>query len=441
MKKIIILLLLMSFLTESFAQNNAIEFTEYDLPNGLHVILHQDNSLPIVAVSVLYKVGSKNEDPERTGFAHFFEHLMFEGSENIKRGEFDKYLENAGATNNANTNNDRTFYYEILPSNQLELALWMESERMLHAKIDAKGIETQREVVKEERREGVDNQPYGTVLEETMKRVYKKHPYRWPVIGSMDHLNSATKEDFINFYKTFYVPNNATLSIAGDINIKQSKKWIAKYFKDIPKGAPIPEVRIKEDEQKEELRDIVYDNIQLPAVIHAFKTPGIGSKDFYEVKLLMQLLSQGESSRLNKSIKDQQQKALAVGAFPFDLEDDPSVSIAFAIANVGIEAKDLESSLDAEYEKVKNELISEEELQKLKNQVESDFYSANSSLAGIAENLANYEVYYGDANLVNTEIKNYLKVSREDIQRVAKKYLNKTNRVSLFYLPKSQKPE
>ncbi|MEO1652547.1 MAG: pitrilysin family protein, partial [Bacteroidota bacterium] len=330
------------------------------------------------------------------------------------------------------------FYYEILPSNQLELALWMESERMLHAKIDVKGIETQREVVKEERRTRVDNQPYGTVLEETMKRVYTKHPYRWPVLGSMDHLDAASEEDYKNFYNTFYVPNNATLSIAGDINIKETKKWIAEYFKDIPKGAPIPEMKIKEPEQKEEVRDIVYDNVQLPAVIHAFKTPGLGADDFYEVKLLMQLLSQGESSRLNKSVKDQQQKALFVGAFPFDLEDDPSVSIAFAIANAGVEAKDLESSLDAEYEKVKNDLISEEELQKLKNQVENDFYSANSSLVGIAENLANYEVYYGDANLINTEIENYLKVSREDIQRVAKKYLRKNNRVSLFYLPKAQ---
>ncbi|MEM9024658.1 MAG: pitrilysin family protein, partial [Bacteroidota bacterium] len=203
-----------------------IEFQEYDLDNGLHVILHEDHATPIVAVTVMYHVGSKNEDPERTGMAHFFEHLLFEGSENIGRGEFDSYVENAGGTLNANTTNDRTFYFEVLPSNQLELGLWLESERMLHAKVEKVGIETQREVVKEEKRQRVDNQPYGTILEETMKRAFKVHPYRWTTIGSMEHLNAASEADFVAFYKTFYVPENAVLSIAGDINPKQAKKLI-----------------------------------------------------------------------------------------------------------------------------------------------------------------------------------------------------------------------
>jgi zinc protease len=209
----------------SLQAQREIEFEKYTLDNGLKVILHQDNSTPIVAVSVMYHVGSKNEDPSRTGFAHFFEHLMFEGSENIERGEFMKYIENAGGSFNANTSFDRTFYFEILPSNQLELGLWLESERMLHAKVDEKGIETQREVVKEEKRQRVDNQPYGSILEEIQKRAFTKHPYRWSVIGSMEHLNAAEEKDYRQFYDNFYVPNNAILSIAGDIDKAELKNW------------------------------------------------------------------------------------------------------------------------------------------------------------------------------------------------------------------------
>jgi predicted Zn-dependent peptidase len=415
---------------------NKIEFVEYDLPNGLHVILHQDNSTPIVAVTIMYHVGSKNEDPERTGFAHFFEHLLFEGSENIGRGEFDKYVEGSGGTLNANTSWDRTFYYEVLPSNQLELALWLESERLMHAKVENKGIETQREVVKEERRQRVDNQPYGSVLEETMKRAYTQHPYRWPIIGSMDHLNAAKDEEFVDFYKTFYVPNNAVLSIAGDIDIAQAKQLIDRYFSGIPKGTrEIPRPEVQEPKQTAEVRDVVYDNIQLPAVIQAYKIPAQGTPDFYAVRMLATLLSDGESSRLFKSVKDEQRKALYVGAFPIDMED-PGVTLAFGIANMGVTPEDLEAAMDAEYAKVREALISEQEFQKLRNKIENDFVSANGSVVGIAENLANYHMYYGDANLVNTELERYMKVTREDIQRVAQQYFTKENRVVLYYQPK-----
>jgi predicted Zn-dependent peptidase len=426
-----------------FAQNTNIEFTEFDLDNGLHVILHQDNSTPIVAVSIMYHVGSKNEDPNRTGFAHFFEHLLFEGSENIGRGEFAELVNGAGGTLNAYTTFDKTYYHQVLPSNQLELGLYLESERLLHAKIDSTGIETQRQVVKEERRTSYDNRPYGSLLEETMKRSYQVHPYRWTTIGSMEHLNAAEDREFIEFYQTFYVPENAVLSIAGDIEIDQAKNWVEKYFGEIPRGGhEIPRPSVVEPPQTEEVRATIYDNIQLPAVIQSYHIPAQGTDDYYAVSMLAQLLSQGESSRLSKSVKDNQQKAVYVGAFPLDLED-PGVTIALGVANAGVSPEELETAMDAEYEKVKSELISEEEFQKLRNQIENDFVSSNSRVAGIAESLANYHMYYGDTDLINTEIERYMKVTREDIQRVAKKYFTKQNRVVLYYLPKSaqQQPE
>ncbi|MEQ9591428.1 MAG: pitrilysin family protein [Cyclobacteriaceae bacterium] len=425
------------------AQSRKIEYTEYDLDNGLHVILHQDNTTPIVAISVLYHVGSKNENPERTGFAHFFEHLLFEGSENIKRGEFDKYITNAGGTNNANTSNDRTFYYEILPSNQLELGLWLESERMMHARIDPEGVETQREVVKEEKRQRMDNQPYGSILTEILKRAYTVHPYRWPTIGSLDHLNAATLEEFIEFYETFYVPENATLSIAGDIDIPTAKESIAKYFKDIKKGGkPIPRPTIVEPEQKKEIRDVVFDNIQLPAVIQAYHMPAQGTQDAYALNMLSTVLSGGQSSRMYKSLVDEQKKAFVVQAFPFESED-PGLYITFGVVNVGVQVEDLEEAMDLEIKKVQEELITEKEFQKIRNQIESDFVQQNSSMVGIAGQLANYHVYYGDANLINTELERFMSVTREDMQRVARKYLTEENRVVLHYLPKSaqKKPE
>jgi predicted Zn-dependent peptidase len=423
--------------TASWGQARKIEFTEYDLDNGLHVILHKDNTTPIVVVSVLYHVGSKNENPERTGFAHFFEHLLFEGSDNIKRGEFDKYITNAGGNNNANTWIDRTYYYENLPSNQLELGLWLESERMMHAKIEPVGIETQREVVKEEKRQRVDNQPYGSILAEIQKHAYTVHPYRWSTIGSLDHLNAATFDEFVDFYKTFYVPNNATLSIAGDIDINQAKTLIAKYFKDIPKGTkPIPRPTIVEPQQTKEVRDVVLDNIQLPAVVHAYHMPAQGTDDSYALDMLSTLLSGGESSRLYKALVDEQKKAYAVQSFPFAAED-PGLYLVFGLSNVGVSAEDLEKAMDAEIEKVQKEIVSEHEFQKVKNQVESQFVQKNASMAGIAEQLADYHVYFKDTNLINTEINRYNKITREDLQRVAKKYLTKENRVSLFYLPKS----
>ena len=476
-------------------ERKKIEYTEYDLPNGVHVILHEDHSTPIVAVTMMYKVGSKNENVGRTGFAHFFEHLMFEGTENIDRHEFDKYVEGAGGTLNANTSQDRTFYYELLPSNQLELGLWLESERLLHAKVENIGIETQREVVKEEKRQRVDNQPYGTFMYEVFRRAFKEHPYSWMPIGSMEDLDAAQEEDYVNFYRTFYVPHNVTLSIAGDIDVKQTKKWIDLYFASIPNGEklniyrdkeflsrvdfqkkyakevgkytntsafakdydnaevstekfikkyfpkasekknPIPRPTIKEGLLKEEIRDTIYDNIQLPAVVMAYRTPELNHKDHYAVDMLAMLLSDGNSSRLTKNVVEKQQKAVVAFAFPFPLED-PGVAITLALANMGTELPDLESAIDAEVKDLQDNLISDTEFEKLQNMMESDFVSSNSTMAGIAETLADYYTYQNNTELINSELNKYLEVTKEDIQRVAQTYFTKQNRVVLYYLPK-----
>jgi zinc protease len=432
MKKILYSLVFCGLGFVGQAQN--IQFTEFDLKNGLHVILQEDHSTPIVAVTVMYHVGSKNELPGKSGMAHFFEHLLFEGSENIGRGQYSKYVENAGGGLNANTSFDRTFYYELLPSNQLELGLWLESERMLHAKVEIVGIETQREVVKEEKRQRIDNQPYGNLLGETMGHSYKVHPYKWMPIGSMDDLNAAQEKDFIDFYKTFYVPNNAVLSIAGDINPEETKKLIEKYFSGIPKGQiNIPRPNVSEPTHAGEVRDTVWVKDQLPVVVQAYHIPAQGTPEYYAVDMLNQLLSQGESSRLNRSIVDEKELALFCGAFSFGLED-PGLTLGFSMCNMGVDPSQVEQAMDAEFERAKSELISDQELQKLKNQVENDFVSRNSTVAGIAESLANYHMYFGDTNLINTEISRYQAVTKEDIMNAAKKYYDKSNRVVLYFL-------
>lgn len=425
--------------TTSHAQARKINFEKYTLPNGLTVILHRDTTAPVAAVTVLYHVGSKNEDTARTGFAHFFEHLLFEGSENIKRGEFMKYVNDAGGNLNANTSQDRTFYYDLLPSNQLKLGLWLESERMMHAKIDQVGVNTQREVVKEEKRMRMDNQPYGSILVEVLKRAFKVHPYRWAPIGSMEDLNSAKLEEFIDFYKTFYVPNNAVLSIAGDINLADTKKLIAEYFGPIPKGTKaIPRPHVTEPPLGSEVRATIDDNIQLPAVIQAYRAPKQGSDEYYAFRMLSTLLSGGPSSRMNKVLVDQKQIALQAAALPF-FNEDAGLFITFAIANMGVQPGVLENSMDSVVNSLKTNPVSDQEFQKVRNQVETAFVSGNATMAGIAESLANYEVYFGDANLINTELARYQKVTKEDLLNVAKKYLNKDNRVVLHYVPKGKK--
>ncbi len=437
-KPIPILFFCMSAMTTD-AQTSAIPFTEFDLPNGLHVVLHEDHNTPIVAVSVMYHVGSKDEANDRRGFAHFFEHLLFEGSANIERGEFSKYVERAGGVLNANTNGDRTYYYEVLPSNQLELGLWLESERMLHAKVDQKGVDTQREVVKEERRQRYENQPYGNLMPEVLKRAYTEHPYQWPTIGFMEDLNAASESDYKKFYKTFYVPNNAVLVVAGDIDVKKAKELVKKYFGKIPEGGRIPRTKIVEPPIAGEVRDVVYDKIQLPAVVLAYRIPAYGTKDFYAVDMLNRLLSNGNSSRLNRALKDEGELAVYTGSFSLPFEH-PGLAVAFAIANAGVSPDSLEKAMDLEIAKVRDTRIDQVELDKLKTGLETEMIASNARISGIAETLASAYTFLGNTAKANTEMQQYLAVTAEDLQRAANTYFTPASRVVLHYLPMSQKP-
>jgi len=434
MKKIFSTIFLTTFLS-MVAVNGQIKFTEYDLANGLHVILHHNDATPNVTVSLMYHVGAKNEDPDRTGFAHLFEHLMFEGSENIGRGDYFGIVQAAGGSLNANTTQDRTYYFENMPSNELELALWMEAERMFHAKIDTIGVTTQKGVVIEERKQSYDNQPYGTFLEEIGKRAYTIHPYRWQTIGDPEHILNSTFEDVYNFYKTYYVPNNCVLVIAGDFNEKQTKEWIEKYFGSIPRGTlPFYRPNIVEPPITKIVRDTVYDNIQLPAVFMAYHAPAFGTQESYAMDILTQILSGGKSSRLKANIEDT--GLAAQTALFYYASEDPGLVYVIGFANIGKDTKEVEDAIVAEINKLTTELVSEEDFQMALAAKEYEAASSLRSLSGIADNLATYYTYTKDADRVNQELQYYSRVTREDVMAVAKKYLQSNARVVVYYLPK-----
>ena len=416
------------------ARAGRIDFTEYDLPNGLHVILAPEHSAPVVASYMLYHVGSKNERSDRTGFAHFFEHLMFEGSENIPRGRIDKLVSGAGGNLNASTSFDRTDFYINLPSNQYQLALWIESERLLHGKVEQIGVDTQRQVVKEERRRSYDNQPYGGLLEELSKEIFAGTRYAWVPIGSVQYIDQATLEEFRAFYHEYYVPENATYVLAGDFDPDAAKKDIEAYFGPIPRGKaaiPRPEVKLAPQTQPK-TAEVDKQNTPLPATLHAWLAPKQTDPDADAVDLLTNILATGRSSRLYRRLVDEEQAAVAAQAFPFELEDAGMVGV-FAIGNRGVTLERLDTLVNEEVAKVKKDGVTEEEYQKSLNSKQSEIASSYGTSLARARALGDFHVFYHDTNKVNSELDDYLKVTRDDLKRVANKYFTDGGVNTLHY--------
>ena len=416
------------------ARAGRIAFTEYDLPNGLHVILAPDHTVPVVASYVLYHVGSKDERPDRTGFAHFFEHLMFEGSDNIPRGRIDKLVSGAGGNLNASTSFDQTEYHINLPSNQVDLALWIESERMLHGKVEQIGVDTQRQVVKEERRRSYDNQPYGSLFEELSKLVFNGSPYAWVPIGSVQYIDQATLDEFRQFYKTYYVPNNATYVLSGDFEPDAAKAQIEAYFGPIPRGPEPARPEIKVIPQTEpKTVDVARQNTPLNASLHAWQAPKETDPDSYAVDLLTNIMAVGRSSRLYVRLVDKEQAAVQASAFPFFQEGAGMIGV-FTVGNRGVTLPKLDGLIDEEVAAVKKDGVTEEEYQKALNSKQSELASSYGTALARARGLADYHVFFGDTNKVNTELDDYLKVTREDIRRVANKYFTDSG-VNIVHYP------
>ncbi|MCS7176162.1 MAG: insulinase family protein [Candidatus Kapabacteria bacterium] len=426
----------------SWAQRSfyPVRFIEFTLANGLHVILQRDTSAPVVATVLYYKVGSRNEEPQRTGFAHFFEHLMFEGTEHIPRATIDKYIQEAGGMLNAFTTFDATVYYFQLPLHQLPLALWIEAERMRRLRIDSVGVETQRGVVKEERKMRYDNSPYGGWMEKLFGRLFAGSPYGWTPIGSAQHIDSARIEEFVGFYNRYYQPNNAVLVIVGDIDPQQARQLVETYFGQYPRGPELPPFRFELPRMMAgEQRDTVYDKkAPQPAVFIGWRGPEKGHPDAYALEMLMDILSEGESSRLYRRLVDETQVAAQASAFYYDLQYAGAI-IAIGLAAPEKPIADVERELLATIERVQREGVTDAEFQKARNIREARFVMGKKEALSKALSLASYWATFGDANLINTELERYLQVTREDIQRVARKYFT-SDRVVLTYLPAQTQP-
>lgn len=434
------ILIIMTLITNDGIESQVtdIEFEEFDLPNGLHVIMHKDNTNPLVSVNIWYHVGAKDEDNGRTGFAHLFEHMMFQGSENVaKTGHFD-YIQKAGGTLNGTTNLDRTNYFESVPSNQLELVLWLESDRMGTLKVNQENFDNQREVVKEEKRQRYDNTPYGSRFVELSKRLFKEQTYEWMPIGSMEDLNAADLGYAQTFYKKYYSPDNAVIVVSGDINYSETKKLVKKYFSDL-KPAKTTKNKYKEIIYNQgEIQDTIYDNVQLPALYMGYKIPGMKAEEIHALEILSMILGDGRSSRLYNNIVYTKKMAKSSGAFVFDNE----MGGIFVISSTGFKNTNLDSlekEITSIIEGIKNNEVSDKELDKAKNSVENDYITRMQTTMGKADLMAHYWTYFKNTSLINSDINNYLNITKEDLLNAARKYLNTDNRVVLYYLPKNDK--
>ncbi|MCA0377483.1 MAG: insulinase family protein [Gemmatimonadetes bacterium] len=419
----------------------SIPHEKYTLPNGLEVILHVDRSVPIVAVENFYKVGSGDEKAGRTGFAHLFEHVMFMGSQNVPVGKFDEWLEAAGANNNGSTNTDRTNYYESGPSNALPLMLWLDADRMgwLLPTMDQAKLDLQRDVVKNERRQNTDNQPYGRAYETLLPVMYPaNHPYSWPVIGSMDDLSAAKLDDVKEFFRRYYAPNNATITIAGDFNPDSAKAWVQKYFGHIPRNADIarptvPPVRLTKDTVL-----VMEDRVQLPRVYHAWHSVKAFSADDAALDALASIVAGGKSSRLYRTLVYEKQIAADVGMFNNSAKLDGMLVLS-STAKPNVHPREVDAEIAKVLADVAANGVTERELTRVKNGMRASILDNQSSVLNKATQLSYYNYFTGTPDYVAQDLARYERLTLADIQRVAKQYLGNQPRITLTVVPEGKK--
>lgn len=417
-----------------------IPVESYRLPNGLHVVLSEDHTAPIVAVNLWYHVGSANERLERTGFAHLFEHMLFQGSEHVDANEHFELVQRAGGTLNGSTWLDRTNYYETLPSNQLALALWLEADRMGRylPGLTQQKLDTQRDVVKNERRWSVDNQPYGTWWEKLPALCFPEdHPFHHSLIGSMEHLSDASLDDVADFFRTYYAPDNAVLTVAGDLDHTETKRLIEEYFGPIPKGAPRPPLRDMTVAPTfgETRREVVTDAIALPRLFVACRTPVFGTDGYYAASIASAILGLRTGSRLEQSLVRTQRVASQASAFTYDLAKGSDLLIVDATAHGDVTAEQLEAAVLAELDRLHAHGVTEAEVARARALIETSFVTSLQSAAERADQLSRFATYFGDASLANEQVARYQAVTAADVSALARERLGPDNRALLLYVP------
>lgn len=417
-----------------------LPFESFTLPNGLQVIVHEDHTVPIVAVNLWYRVGSKNERPGRTGFAHLFEHLMFEGSENVPEGLFDELLEGAGGVNNGSTSPDRTNYYEALPSNALELALWLEADRMgwLLPTMTQEKLDAQRDVVKNERRQSYENRPYGLAFETILAALYPPdHPYHWPTIGSMADLDAASMEDIEQFFRTYYAPNNATLAVAGAVDVETLRPLVEKYFGAIPAGPPVPPVEAPPAALEADRYEVLEDAVQLPRLYMAWHSPAFFADGDAELDLAATVLTDGKVSRLRRLMVHEKQIAQDVQAFQNSGQLGSSFFIV-ATGRPGTSLADLEAMIRAELAAIASDGIEPREIERARNKIETAFVDALQGVEGKADRLNLYAFYTGDPGYATKDIERYRRLTPDGVSAAVRTYLVEAPSVVLSVVPKGR---
>jgi zinc protease len=425
--------------TQAAVRPPRLDYSMTTLPNGLNVVFLEDHSTPIVHLQIWYHVGSKNERPGRTGFAHFFEHMMFKGSKNVEAEGHPSYISSVGGQSNAYTNEDATVFWETVPSQYLPLVLWLEADRMASLKIDENAFKNEREVVKEERRMRIENQPYGRLQEIIADQAFTVHPYKHPVIGSMKDLDAASVDDVRDFWQTYYVPNNATAVLVGDFDSREALALVNQYFGRVPKtDKPVPRDIPKEPPQTKEKRVTLKDEWPLPAVVVAHHITFDGNADSYPLHIASKILSDGQSSRIYRKLVYEKQLALAAFGGG-NIIEDPNLFFAVAIVQPGRTPEEAANALIAELDRLRNEPVSAAELQQAKNQFARDYILSRETDQQKAEQLGHAVVIHNDIKTADGEFDIFQNITAADVQRVAKTYFTPENRLVLTILPKDSK--